>query len=156
MPKVVSRTNRQSFSGKSLVKTNPLKKGAITDKSAGIGTVTREMVQRRAIEIAIINGRSRQRLLKSDWEEAKRELTGGEEIDPRELKLESVPDSERWDPVAGSEGQQAFEAASEDEDEDGRIDAAHLFEQGMEEAEHETMLEAAETPRRRRRSKGAT
>ena len=135
------------------MKINPLKKGAITDKSAGIGTVTREMVQRRAIEIAIINGRSRHHVLDSDWEEAKRELTGGQQIDPQEVALESVPESKEWDPVAGSDGHKAFEAASEDEDDEGVTDAAHLFEEGMEEAEHERMLEATEPQGKSRRRK---
>lgn len=135
------------------MKVNPLKKGALIEKSAGLGTVTRKMVQQRAIEIAIINGRSRHHVLESDWEEARRELTGGGEIDPKEAMLESVPESERWDPVPGSEEHKAFEAASEDEDDDGRIDAARLFEEGMDEAEHETMLEANEAPRKIRRHK---
>jgi hypothetical protein len=135
------------------MKINPLKKSAITDKSAGIGTVTREMVQERAIEIAIIDGRSRHNVLESDWEQARRELTGGPEIDPAEAKLETIPESEEWDPVPGSQGHKAFEAPSEDEDEDGLIDAAYLFEEDMEEAGHETMLESTEPPRRVRRWK---
>jgi hypothetical protein len=40
------------------MKANPLKDGALTDNSAGIGTVIREMVQERAAELATINGRS--------------------------------------------------------------------------------------------------
>jgi hypothetical protein len=135
------------------MKINPLKKGAITDKSAGIGTVTRDMVEQRAIEIAVINGRSRRNVLESDWQEAKRELTGGQEIDRQEAMLESVPESEEWDPLPGSQGRKVFESASEDEDDEGVIDAAHLFEEGMEEAEHERMLEATEPPRRSRRRK---
>ena len=47
------------------MKTNPLKKGVITDKSAGIGTVTQAMVKQRAIELAIISGRSRNNVLES-------------------------------------------------------------------------------------------
>jgi hypothetical protein len=135
------------------MKINPLKKGAIIDKSAGIGTVTRQMVQQRAIEIAIVNGRSRHNVLESDWEEARRDLTGGQQVDPQEAALESVPESEEWDPVSGSEGHKAFEAASEDEDDEGLTDAAHLFEEGIEEAEHERMLEATEPQRVSRRRK---
>ena len=44
------------------MKTNPLKEGALTENSAGIGTVTRKMVRERAIELAIINGRSAQEM----------------------------------------------------------------------------------------------
>ena len=132
------------------MKINPLKKGVIIDKSAGVGNVTRAMVEQRAVEIAMINGRSRHHVLESDWAQARRELTGGEEIDPQEARLESLPETERWDPLPGSEGQKAFETPSEDEDDDGRIDATRLFEEGMDEAEHQTMLEATEAPRRRK------
>jgi hypothetical protein len=38
--------------------TNSLKNGVLTDNSTGIGTVTRKMVRERAVELAIINGRS--------------------------------------------------------------------------------------------------
>lgn len=125
------------------MKTNPLKKGALTEQSVGIGTVTRRMVRQRAIEIAIINGRSRNNLLETDWEQARRELTGGEELAPKETKLESVPESERWDPVPGSQGQKVPETPSEDEDSEGRSDEERLIEAGIEEAEHEQMLRAA-------------
>ena len=58
------------------MKTNPLKEGALTENSAGIGTVTRKMVPERAAELAVINGRSAKDASKSDWDQAKRELTG--------------------------------------------------------------------------------
>ena len=38
--------------------TNPLKEGALTENSVGIGTVTRGMVRERAVELALINGRT--------------------------------------------------------------------------------------------------
>ena len=43
------------------------------------------------------------------------ELTGEEEIDSQEENLESVPESEGWDPVPGSTGRQAAESLGEDE-----------------------------------------
>ena len=89
------------------MKTNPLKQGVLTENSAGIGTVTRKMVQERAVELAVINGRSARDVSKSDWDQAKRELTGEPDTDPKEAVLESAPESERWDPVPGSDGQQS-------------------------------------------------
>ena len=77
------------------MKTNPLKEGASTDNSAGIGTVNRKRVRERAVELAIINGRSAQEASKSDWEQAKRELTGERDMDPKELVLESAPKPQR-------------------------------------------------------------
>ena len=38
--------------------TNPLKNGVLTENSAGIGAITRQMVRERAVELAIINERS--------------------------------------------------------------------------------------------------
>jgi len=119
----------------------------------GLGTVTRSMVERRAIELAVINGRSADNLLQSDWQQAKRELTGCEEMDLKEVELESAPESERWDPVPGSEGYEVAEIPSEDEDSEGRNDAERLFEEGLDEAQHERMLEASEEPRRTHRHK---
>jgi hypothetical protein len=113
---------------------NPLKDGALTENSAGIGTVTREMVQQRAIELAAINGRSAKEVSPSDWEQAKRELTGKPDADAEDV-LDSAPESERWDPVAGSTGGKVPTAPSEDEDEEGRSDNERLVDEGIAEAE---------------------
>jgi hypothetical protein len=125
------------------MKTNPLKDGALTENSAGIGTVTRKMVRERAVELPIINGRSAQDAWKSDWEQAKRELTGEPDMDPKEAPLESVPESERWNPVSGSEGRKVFVAPSADDDAKRRSDNEKLVEEGIAGAEHDQMLQAA-------------
>ncbi len=125
------------------MKTNPLKEGALTENSAGIGTVTREMVRQRAVELAVINGRSAQEVSEADLEQAKRELTGEPDIDPRDAVLESAPESERRDPVHGSIGQKVAAAPSEDEDEEGRSDNERLVQEGIEGAEHDQMRQAS-------------
>ena len=125
------------------MKTNPLKEGALTENSAGIGTVTRNMVRERAIELAVINGRSTQEVSKADWEQAKRELTGAADTDSKEAVLESAPETERWNPLPGSTGHKVPVAASEDEDDEGRSDNERLVEEGIAGAEHDQMLQAA-------------
>lgn len=125
------------------MQSNPLKQGILTENSVGIGTVTRKMVRERAAELAVINGRSAQEASRSDWDQAKRELTGEPEMDPKEIILESAPESDRWNPVPGSTGQKVSVASNEDEDEEGQIDSVRLVEQGVEEAEHDQMLQAA-------------
>ena len=125
------------------MKTNPMKEGVLTDNSAGIGTVSREMVRQRAVELAVINGRSAQDVSKSDWEQAKRELTGETDMDSKEAVLESAPESERWDPLPGSEGRKAPTAASDDEDDEGRSDNERLVEEGIAGAEHDQMRQAS-------------
>ena len=101
------------------------------------------MVQERAVELAVINGRSAQDASETDYEQAKRELTGGPELDAEETALESIPESERWDPVPGSIGHQVQDALGEDEDSEGRSESAQLVEEGIKEAEHDQMLQAA-------------
>jgi hypothetical protein len=122
---------------------NALKAGHITENGAGIGTVTRDMVRERAVELAIINGRAASEVNLSDWDQAKQELTGGSDIASNDAILEAAPESERWDPVHGSTGHKAHESGSDDEDEDGRTDSARLVEEGVSEAEHDQMVQAA-------------
>jgi hypothetical protein len=128
------------------MKTNPLKDGALTANSAGLGTVTRKMVRDRAIELALIDGRTGQEMSASDWEQAKRELTGKPDLDPKEEILEAAPESERWDPVPGSRGQKVEASGSEDEDADGRSDSEILVEQGISEAELDQARAASKRP----------
>jgi hypothetical protein len=126
------------------MKTNPLKEGVLTENSTGIGTVTRGMVRKRAVELAVINGRSAQDVSEADLEQAKRELTGESDTDPKEATLESAPESERWDPVHGSTGHKVPVAPGEDEDREGRSDNERLVEEGVNEAEHDQMRQASE------------
>ena len=123
--------------------TNPLKQGLLTENSAGIGTVTRAMVRERAVELAGINGRAPRDVSKSDWDQAKRELTGESDTDPTDTLLESAPESERWDPVPGSVGGKVPAAPSADEDDEGRSDNERLVEEGVAGAEQDQMLQAA-------------
>lgn len=129
--------------------TNPLKQGLLTENSAGVGTVSRKMVRERAVELANMDERSEQEVSKSDWEQAKRELTGRPDIDPKEAALESVPESERWDPIPGSTGSKAPVGASEDEDEEGRSDNELLVEEGMAGAELDRMSKATKAAKKR-------
>lgn len=126
------------------MKKNPLTKGIIMENADGIGTVTPAMVEARARELAVINGHGSSGPTKADYQQAKRELTGEEEIDPQEEKVESLPESEGWDPVPGSSGRQAAESLGEDEDAEGRSEAAQMYEEGIDEADHDQMLRAAE------------
>jgi hypothetical protein len=123
------------------MKKNPLNKGIIMENAAGIGTVTPAMVEARARELAAINGRSKPS--EADYEQAKRELTGEPETDPQEENVESIPESDDWDPVPGSSGRQAAESLGEDEDAEGRSESAQMFEEGISEAEHDQMRQAS-------------
>jgi hypothetical protein len=127
-----------------LMRKNPLNKGIIMENAAGIGTVTSEMVEARARELAAINGRPSSEPSEADYQQAKRELTGEAEMDPQEESSESVPDSDGWDPVPGSTGRQAADSLGEDEDAEGRSESAQMFEEGVTEAEHDQMRQASQ------------
>src|SRR5712675_2710707 len=88
---------------------NPLNKGIIMENAAGTGTVTPAMVEARARELALIDGRDSSKPTEADYQQAKRELTGEDDIDPQQENLESLPESEAWDPLPGSTGRQATE-----------------------------------------------
>jgi hypothetical protein len=123
--------------------TEPQNDGAIIIHSSGIGTVTHRMVRERATELALINGRSAQDVSVTDWEQAKRELTGRPDLDPQQALLDFAPESERWDPLPGSTGSEVLTTPLEGEDDEGRSLGEKLIEEGVQEAEHDQMLEAA-------------
>jgi hypothetical protein len=122
---------------------NPLNKGVLTNNSAGIGPVTREMVQARTRELAMIAGRIPPEVSQADYEQARRELTGESDLDRQDAILDSIPETERWDPISGSTGHQAPESPSEDEDDEGRSETEQLVDEGVEEAGRDQMLQAA-------------
>jgi hypothetical protein len=134
------------------MKKNPVSKGILAENFTGIGPVTRAMVHTRALELALINGRTAREMSQSDWEQARRELAGGSDLDAKEVILESAPESLRWDPVPGSRGHQAPESPSEDEDEEGRSETEQLVDQGVAEAEHDQMLQAAKDAEKKDRT----
>ena len=122
---------------------NPLNKGIIAENSIGIGAVTRGMVRKRARELALIEGRVPPQVLQVDYEQAKRELTGGADLDPQETVRDSASASERLDSPRGSTGHKAPESSSEDEDDEGRSEGEQLVAQGVAEAEHDQMIQSA-------------
>jgi hypothetical protein len=125
------------------MKIDPTNENSLIIHSSGIGTVTRKMVRERSVELAIINGRSEQQVSKADWDQAKRELTGGPEEDPNQGMLDLAPESERWDPLPGSAGHIIPVPSDDGEGDDGKSVGERLVEQGVNEAEHDQMLQAA-------------
>jgi len=122
---------------------NPLNHGVLTENSIEIGPVTDQRVQARAWELAIISGRTPPHVTPADLELARRELSGGPEMDQQEAMLEDIPEEKRGDPIPGSTGHQMPESPSEDEDDEGRSESAQLVEEGIKEAEHDQMLQSA-------------
>jgi hypothetical protein len=94
-----------------------------------------DIAPNRRVELAILDGRTAREISESDLATAKRELTGEPELDPQKAALEGAPESERWDPVPGSEGRKVPVSPGEDEDDEGRSDNERLVEEGIGEAE---------------------
>ena len=128
---------------------NPINKGMIEENSVGVGEISEEMVEERAKELALITGH---RVTKEYHEQALRELSGGSEIDEKTSLLESISEEERWDPVPGTPGNQVEESSDEEADDDGRGTDAQLVEEGVSEAEHDQMVQAAKAARKMDRS----
>ena len=121
---------------------NPVSKGILTINGVGIGTVTRAMVHARAQELALLAGYPTTHIRQSDYEQAKRELTGEPDIARQDAMLDLLPEAKRWDPVPGSTGHEMPEAPSEDEDQEGRSETEQLVDQGAEEADRDRMFQA--------------
>ena len=122
---------------------NPLSKGVLTENDVGIGEPTRKMAQARARELALMAGRVPPHVTQADYEQAKRELMGEPDMDRREAILESIPETNRSDPMPASTGRQVPESTSEDEDDEGRSETEQLVDEGAEEAERDRMFQAA-------------
>jgi hypothetical protein len=128
-------------------KRHPISEGKVESHARGLGTVTPEMVTERARELALINRRPDDKPTPEDWQEAKRELTRGNSgHDP----FEDVPVSKRWDPVPGSPARRADNMPADDE----QTVAETLVESGVEEAEHDQMVEGTRESVRRDRELG--
>lgn len=110
-------------------------RGKIVSHSEGLGTVTQQMIEDRAREIALIRGGSRP--TKEDRLEARRELLHmrgiREEAEDLDEDLESLDPSE----TRSEHGHQAPNVETDDEEQVQR----DLVEQGIEEADHEHMVE---------------
>jgi hypothetical protein len=122
--------------------------GKVTEHAHGLGTVTPEMVTQRAHDIALINRRPDNKPTPEDWQEAKRELTesGPSGADP----LDQIPVGKRWDPVPGSPPRKANNIPADDE----QTISQSLVESGIEEAEHEQMVEGTKESVRKDRELG--
>ena len=128
-------------------KRNQISDGKVAEHSRGLGTVTPEMVTQRAHELAIINRRTDDKPTPDDWAEAKRELT---DASPSHDPSEDVPVAKRWDPVPGSTPHKVSPVTADDE----QTFAETLVEGGVEEAEHEQMVEGTRESVRRDRQLG--
>jgi len=131
------------------MKEDRIEEGRFSDRGEGLGTVTEEMIYKRAREIAVINGRSQNNVLDTDLEQSRRELSGEERLNPEPSASEKLPEGERWSVPHESVGRKARTVPAPDE----QTFAEKLVEVGVADAEHDQEIEATkEELRREKRS----
>jgi hypothetical protein len=114
--------------------------GKIIAGDSGLGTVTPDMVEQRARELARMDGRTDPH--DGDRERAKHEFLGPvDEARGPEVSESNVGDVVTWDEAPEASGMRAAQVLPED---DASI-AETLVQEGLEEAEHDQRLTAAES-----------
>jgi hypothetical protein len=111
-------------------------KGQISKGLKGLGTVTPDMVEQRAKEIALINGRAAEDFNKADLEEAHAELTGKMALEEQQEEEPTPAVGTLRDIVPGTAGHKNAPKLPSD---DQRV-AEQLVQEGVDEAEHHSML----------------
>jgi hypothetical protein len=110
----------------------------IMSHSRGLGTATPEMLEKRARELAVINGRNSDEFNEADILEAKQELVRtrqvAEDVDEPEATVTTGREK-----VQGSSGHKTETRPARDE----QLVAEELVQEGLDEAEHDRMYEAS-------------
>jgi hypothetical protein len=112
--------------------------GKICCHFEGLGAASRDTVRQRAREIALINGRPPNHFTEDDFLEAKRELMGATGDGEPGDALERLT---RWDEAPETHGHPVEKSEPADE----QAFDAELVEEGLNEAEHDQMVEGAKT-----------
>jgi hypothetical protein len=109
----------------------------IIEHSHGLGAPTADSVRKRAVELAHIEGRKE--ASEEDWKRAKQELHGGHTGAVEAEEAEMIASSSARDMLVGGLGHHTENLIPEGTDSLGE----ELVSEGLDEAEHEQMLEAS-------------
>ncbi|HEY0368633.1 MAG TPA: hypothetical protein VGC85_03460 [Chthoniobacterales bacterium] len=112
--------------------------GKISVHGDGMGAPTPELVEKRAREIALIDERDPEEFTDADWEQARAELLGVASTGAPEETVENASLEEEWPVVASDTGERAPRAGVDDDEMLGQ----QLVEGGVEEATHDSMVQA--------------
>jgi hypothetical protein len=112
-----------------------------------MGTVTPEMVRHRAREIALSDGRAGNEVTSGDWEQAKRELLGADNDPAAESDTEEASSTTGWDPAPPTIGHRAETQEVDDE----QTMAEQLYQEGVEEADHDERVQSGRETRRQQK-----
>jgi hypothetical protein len=120
-------------------------RGRIERHGKGLGTVDEDLVRQRAREIAVTNGRQPEQFNQSDWEEARLELLATQGGPPETVEEEGAQVAPREGPFGVSTGTTARKRVPSDE----QMYPDQLVAEGVEEADHERMVEGNRESRKR-------
>ena len=112
--------------------------GKVSNHGDGMGAPTPELVEQRAREIALIAERNPDEFTDADWEQARQELMGVSTMAAPEETPENAGLDEEWPVVASNSGERAKRPGLDDD----QMLGAHLVEGGVEEATHDSMVQA--------------
>jgi hypothetical protein len=122
-------------------------------QSPAIGILTpRERVHMRARELALMAGRVQLHVTQTDYEQAKREITGESDAARQEAILDAINEIKPWNPVPGPIGRQTPGPPAGDEDAEGRSESGQPDGKGAGEAGKDRMRRAARATARREQS----
>ena len=113
--------------------------GKISVHGNGLGAPTPEQVEARAREIAMIDERNPDEFTDADWDQARRELLGNVMPSPPEEDEKSSRMEEEWEVTPDDHGRRVPRPGV---DENEETLGQHLVADGLEEANHDQMLEA--------------
>jgi hypothetical protein len=111
--------------------------GKIVNHARGLGAPSMETVRERALELAMIDGRTDYN--ERDWEQAKVELHGGHSSTWGDSEDEMVASVSERDMTASDLGHHVENIRYDDTE-----NAVELVAEGMDEAVHDQMLQAAQ------------
>lgn len=113
--------------------------GKIELHGKGMGIPSREDIERRAREIALIDERDPDEFSDADWTQARRELLGDIETTPPEEDDKNIRLEDEWEVTPDDRGHRVPRPGVED---DETTVGGQLVTDGVEEASHDQMLEA--------------
>ncbi len=113
--------------------------GKISVHGNGVGAPTPESVEQRAREIALIDERNPDEFTDADWDQARKELLGVEITAPAEDTNEVADAMSDRDGIPDESGHRVSRAGLDEDENLG----AQLVTDGIEEAAHDQMVEAA-------------
>jgi hypothetical protein len=111
--------------------------GKISVHGNGFGAPSPDAVEKRAREIALIAERDPDEFTDADWDQARRELLGAQDSSAPEETEANAEVVDEWNVVASSSGHRAPRV-----DDDEESVGEQLVEEGIQEAEHDQMVEA--------------